>query len=136
MIEYPVPYTTISLIESLKNSPKIVEKINDSITYAQHMYAALCYNSFQYLDLINILQDATTQYTPHEAESVVLSLQINKNSSNWRNRLSELSDSEFRELYIDDQELYLENRAFVEEGCITHEVLTDLKSIGWINYKL
>lgn len=121
-----------TIAESIKQSSMIIEKINESITYAQHLYAALCYNSFQHLDLVSILQNDKEYYTRMDSEMLVSSLQHVKNVNNWRNNKSHISPMEFGELCIDEQEVYLEAMSFVDEGCITYEIANDLKSIGWI----
>jgi hypothetical protein len=103
----------------------ILEKVkNDS--YAQNLYAALCNNEFQRNDMMPILKDQRW-------------------SCSWRYSGGIIADMRQQGDYIDwycsgirggydmgggpEEDPYPD---YVGEGCVTDEIRTDLKKLGWL----
>lgn len=111
------------LLEDLKASKLICEKVRDGI-YAQNLYAALCNNEFQKIDVFEILRDSSYSVSWRHAGSVIANLR------------------DVGEIYTDfycsgipagdpDIDINSYNRNYRPEGFITDEIMADLKLIGW-----
>ena len=92
-----------------------------SDTYAQNLYAAMCNNDFQKLDVVPILKEETW-------------------SCSWRHSGGVIADMLGKGDYIDwycsgigNAELGngLDGSNYVPEGCITDEIRNDLQRLGW-----
>lgn len=90
----------------------LVDKVKHDAKYAQSLYAALCNNEFQRLDVIPILKDITWGCTWRHAGAIIARMQGHGDYLDW---------------YCSGSE-----EGAVEEGRITHEVKQDLKHIKWI----
>lgn len=110
----------------LRSTEWIVNKVRGSNSYAQNLYAAMCNNDFQKLDVIEVLKD-------------------NKWSCSWRYAGGIVAHMRGQGDYIDwycsgirgGVDYGLENKEydrnqFVGEGCITEEIKQDLHKLGWV----
>ena len=96
----------------------ILEKVRASDVYAQNLYAAICNNDFQKLDVIPILKDQRW-------------------SASWRHAGGIIADMREKGDYIDwycsgIREIDAIPNGTVSEMVVTDEIRADLKRLGWI----
>lgn len=94
----------------------ILEKVRANEIYAQNLYAAMCNNDFQKLDLIPILKDQTWSCSWRYAGGIVANMRQQGDYIDWY--CSGIRDSH------DD--------GSVPEMIVTDEIREDLKKLGWI----
>jgi hypothetical protein len=99
----------------------ILEKVRTSEVYSQSLYAAFCNNSFQKLDVISILKEDTVGFSWRYAGGVVADMRQEGDYINWycsgMSHNYDPSDSK---------------NTSIPEGCVTEEIRTDLKTLGWV----
>jgi hypothetical protein len=102
----------------LRSTNWILEKVQGSDSYAQNLYAAMCNNEFQKLDVMPILKDQRW-------------------SASWRGAGGIIADMREQGDYIDwycsgimQEGHYIEG--YVPESVVTDEIREDLKKLGWI----
>jgi hypothetical protein len=108
-----------SLEDELKACDWICEKIRNSDSYAQNMYAALCNNSWQKLEMIPILKDEYCLYSWRYNGGIIAEIQNKGDYMNWY--CSGIAD-----------DVTLEGWGYVGESEITDEIAADLKKLGWV----
>ena len=118
-----------SLLESLRADQEILDKIQISEIYAQNMYAALCNNTFQQLDMIEMLKDVQWRISWRGADQIISELSNGKNrvfyTSGYGMPSNDLSGMQYEERNIHF------SLGYVCEGTITPEITEDLFRIGW-----
>jgi len=102
----------------LRSTEWILLKVRASKVYAQNLYAAICNNDFQKLDVMPILKNQTW-------------------SASWRHAGGIIADMRQEGDYIDwycsgIQEIDAEPNGYVPESAVTDEIREDLKTLGWI----
>lgn len=99
----------------LLTNEDILKKVRSSDSYAQNLYAAMCNNGFTKLDLIPVLKGEEW-------------------SCSWRYAGGIIADMRQMGDYVDwyCSGIGSEDNTFVPEGCVTNEIRSDLKKIGWI----
>jgi hypothetical protein len=110
----------------LLTSDWILEKVRSADSYAQNLYAAICNNEFQKLEVIPILKNETWGASWRYAGGIIADMQQKGDYIDWycsgiRN------DSE----YNPDLAVKYSN-GYVPEGCITDEIRNDLQRLGWV----
>lgn len=114
----------------LRSTEWISKKVKENNTYAQNLYAALCNNTFQKLDVMQILKNTEWSCSWRYAGGVVADLNEKGDYLDWY--CSGIRDTG------DDNEganpIY-DIREYVSEGTVTDEIKKDLKIIGWIVIK-
>jgi hypothetical protein len=120
----------------LRSTEWICDKVKESDIYAQNLYAAICNNEFQKLDVIPILKDQRWSASWRSAGGIVADMQEKGDYIHWycsgiRNN-EEMSPEEFNNLTEKEQIFYKESQAFVPESVVTDEIREDLKKLGWI----
>jgi len=102
----------------LRSTEWICSKVRESQSYAQNLYAAMCNNDFQKLDVMPILRDQRW-------------------SCSWRSAGGIVADMRQEGDYIDwycsgimQEGHYIESH--VPESIVTDEIREDLKKLGWI----
>lgn len=119
----------------LRTNPVIISKCQDPI-YAQHIYAALCNNDFQKNDVFPILTEKTWSCSWRYAGGIVADIRQEGDYIDWycsgiRGK-EDMLDEEFQQLTKDQQEHYLQIKAYVSESVVTDEVRQDLFNMGWL----
>lgn len=114
-IEADLKWRENNLEYDLRSTDWICKKVKDSEVYAQNLYAALCNNDFQKLEVIPILKEETW-------------------GCSWRYAGGIIADMREEGDYIDwyCSGIGYHNEQFVGEGVVTDEVLDDIKTLGWI----
>ena len=109
----------------LLTSDWILEKVRSADSYAQNLYAAICNNEFQKLEVIPILKNETWGASWRYAGGIIADMQQKGDYIDWycsgiRN------DPEY------NPDLAVEySNGYVPEGCITDEIRNDLQRLGW-----
>ena len=120
----------------MRSSEWMVAKVRESRVYAQHLYAAMCNNDFQQLEVFPILKDQRWSASWRYAGGIVAHMRGEGDYIDWYcsgivNR-DPLEDGEWERMTIEQQTYYKESQAYVGEGMITDEIMADLKKLGWI----
>ena len=120
----------------LRSTEWICDKVKESQVYSQNLYAAICNNDFQKLDVIPILKDQRWSASWRSAGGIVADMREEGDYIDWycsgiRNN-DEISPEEFTNLTEEQQIHYKETQAFVPESLVTDEIREDLKKLGWI----
>jgi len=102
----------------LRSTEWILLKVRASKVYAQNLYAAICNNDFQKLDVMPILKNQTW-------------------GASWRSAGGIVADMRKEGDYIDwycsgIREMDAEPNGYVPESVVTDEIREDLKTLGWI----
>ena len=94
-----------------------------SDTYAQNLYAAMCNNDFQKLDVVPILKEETWSCSWRHSGGVIADM---------------LGKGDYIDWYCSGIGDGLGNgdvtgvKGYVPEGCITDEIRNDLQRLGWV----
>jgi hypothetical protein len=96
----------------------ILEKVRASDDYAQNLYAAICNNEFQQLEVLPILKGQTWSASWRYAGGIVADMQQKGDYMNWY--CSGIRSPE------DDP------NGYVPESVVTEEIENDLKKLGWV----
>jgi hypothetical protein len=110
----------------LRSTEWILEKVRTSDSYAQNLYAAICNNDFQKLDVIPILKDQTWGASWRYAGGIIADMQQKGDYIDWycsgiRNDTG----------YNPEINIKFPN-GYVPESVVTAEIREDLKRLGWI----
>ena len=126
-----------NLERDMKNAAWFVAKVQASESYAQNVYAALCNNDFQKLEVMSVLKDQVWGCSWRYAGGLVANLRCQGDYLDWY--CSGIRDTG---LYNEDslttplteeQMAYMEiSKKFVAESIITEEIRADLKQLGWV----
>jgi hypothetical protein len=115
-----------SMEYAIKNSAWMCKKIKSSDIYAQNLYAALCNNEFQKIDVLPILKDQRWSCSWRYAGGIIADIQEKGDYIDWY-------CSGIQMLEVDDDSK--DTSSVVPEGKITQEIKDDLKFIGWRLFK-
>jgi hypothetical protein len=102
----------------LRSTDWILEKVRASDVYAQNLYAAICNNDFQKLEVIPILSNKTWSASWRSAGGIVAHMRQEGDYIDWY--CSGIRD-------ID-----AEPNGYVTEMVVTDEIREDLKRLGWV----
>ncbi len=106
-----------NLERDMKDAKWFVDKVRATETYAQNLYAALCNNAFQKLDVVPILRDEAWSCTWRYAGGIVADIRCEGDYMDWYCSGIRDPDSAF---------------GFVGESVVTDEIKEDLKQLGWM----
>ena len=103
----------------------ILEKVRAHDAYAQNLYAAMCNNGFIRLEVIPVLKGEEWSCSWRYAGGIVADMRQQGDYIDWY-------CSGIRNDYQDEKagNLY-DQRKYVPEGCITDEIRSDLRQLGW-----
>lgn len=107
------------LQHDLKTTDWIVQKIRNSDTYAQNVYAAMCNMRWQRIDVMPILKDEYWSCSWRTAGGIVAGI---RGSGNYM---------DFYCSGILDSEEIKAQTGVVSEGTVTEEVAADFLQLGW-----
>ena len=120
----------------LRTTEWILEKVRNSNSYAQNLYAAMCNTDFQKNEFMPRLSGKTWGCSWRSAGGIIADMQEKGDYIDWycsgiRNDAPVLLDEQFAELTKEQQDHYIETKSYVGEGYITDEIKADLKKLGW-----
>jgi len=123
----------------IKSCAWMVEKVCGDQVYAQNLYAALCNNVFQRLEMWPILNDQTWSCSWRYAGGIIADVQGKGDYMDWycSGIPARLDDEERRtpeewaNLTLEQQKYIKDSEAFAPEGKVTDEILGDLHQLGW-----
>ena len=126
-----------NLERDMKDAVWFVAKVRASEIYAQHLYAALCNNAFQKLELMPVLKDEIWSCSWRYAGGIVAAIRCQGDYMDWycsgiRDTGAYHDDSITIELSTEQLENLHIISNFVNESVITDEIRSDLKQLGWV----
>jgi hypothetical protein len=96
----------------------ILEKVRGSTEYAQNLYAALCNNYFQRLEVIPILKNQTWSCSWRYAGGIISDMRQEGDYADWY--CSGITDG------------IAQTIGYTSEGSVTPEIRDDLRNLGWV----
>ena len=119
----------------------ILEKVRNSDSYAQNLYAAMCNNEFlKYTEVWKVLKEESWGCSWRYAGGIIADMQQKGDYIDWY--CSGIKDIGVYAPDQEDKELTKEHLArkeivdrYVGEGCITEEIREDLYKLGWTPFK-
>jgi hypothetical protein len=100
-------------------------KVRTQHQYAQNLYAAMCNNEFQKLEVMPILKDQTWSCSWRAAGGVVARIRNEGDYMNWY-------CSGIQDFSRDETDPRFNGGGYVPEGTITDEIREDLQKLGWV----
>lgn len=118
------PKTHINNLEyDLLTNEYMLEKVRNSETYAQNLYAAICNNDFQKRDLWPILKDETWTASWRYAGGIIADMKQQGDYIDWY--CSGIGNG------LNNGDLD-GSKNYVSEGIVTDEIRDDLFKLGWL----
>jgi hypothetical protein len=114
--EKDIEWQKNNLEYDLRNTNWILEKVKVSGIYAQNLYAALCNNSFQKLEVLPILKEERWRCSWRYAGGIIADMRQEGDYINW---------------YCSGISNEGDTSGFVSEGRVTDNIRTDLLKLGW-----
>lgn len=108
----------------LRSTDWILAKVRASDNYAQNLYAAMCNNDFQRLDVYPILANQTWSCSWRHAGGIIADMQERGDYIDW------YCSGIRNDGYQDDLDNSQPDQ-FVSEGLVTDEIESDLQRLGW-----
>lgn len=109
-----------NLERDMKDAKWFVDKVRASEQYSQNLYAALCNNAFQKVEVVPILRDEVWSCTWRYAGGIVADIRCEGNYMDWYcSGIRGTPDEEGK------------NNGFVGESHITDEIIEDFRQLGW-----
>jgi hypothetical protein len=109
----------------LRSTEWILEKVRTNENYAQNLYAAICNNDFQKLDVIPILKNQTWSASWRSAGGIIADMREQGDYIDWY--CSGIGNNESG-YGLDHRQA----TGYVSEGVVTEEIKNDLKTLGWV----
>ena len=107
----------------LRTCEPMLNKVRNSDTYAQNLYAAMCNRQFQKLDVMPVLKDERWSASWRHAGGIIADMRMEGDYIDWY--CSGIGDG----LGNGDTTGV---KGYVSEGVVTDEIREDLKQLGWI----
>jgi hypothetical protein len=111
----------------LRTTDWILEKVRNSESYAQHLYAAMCNNAFQKIEVLPILKNQKWSCSWRHSGGIIADMLENGDYLDWY-------CSGMGGVIASDDGLDYEGNepnGYVAEGRVTQEVMTDLRKLNW-----
>lgn len=106
----------------LRASKELCDKAKAADTYAQNLYAAMCNNDFQKLEIVPILKEETWSASWRHSGGIIADMREQGDYIDWY--CSGIGDG----LGNGDPDNI---KGYVPEGYITDEIRNDLQRLGW-----
>ena len=121
----------------LRSTEWILEKARSDEVYAQNLYAAMCNNEFVKREMWPILKDQRWSCSWRHAGGIVADMRQQGDYIDWycSGIRNEITEQEFKELTLEQQEMHKKFDAYVPESVVTDEIENDLYKLGWLVIK-
>lgn len=121
----------------LLTSDWMLKKVRETKSYAQNLYAALCNNEFQRLEVFPILANKVWSCSWRYAGGIIADMREEGDYIDWYcsgiRESSEPTKEEWDSWSQEHQDLWKECFSkYVGEGAVTEEVKQDLLQLGWL----
>jgi len=116
----------------LRTTDWILDKVRNSDAYAQNLYAAMCNNNFQRLELWPILKDDVWHCSWRYAGGIIADMREQGDYIDW---YCSGSGGLGGLVFNPDDETFDQWQAktkYVSESHVTEEIAEDLRQLGWI----
>lgn len=123
-----------NLEADLRSTEWILQKVRNSEAYAQNLYAALCNNDFQKIDVVSILKNETWHCSWRYAGGIVADMCERGDYIDWycSGIRDEANEHELALMSSAERERYeTVCSRYVSESVVTDEIRADLKQLGW-----
>ena len=121
---------TTNLERDMKDAAWFVAKVRDSASYAQNLYAALCNNAFQKLEVLPVLKEEVWSCTWRYAGGGVADICCKGDYMDWYCSGIRGDPEEIDYAAAETQGFQIQK--YVSEGIITDEIREDFKLLGWV----
>lgn len=115
------------LERDLRSTAWICDKAKANVSYAQNIYAALCNQDWQKIDVLPILKDETWSCSWRHAGGIVADMLESGDYLNWY--CSGMGPNGNGNGHGNNPSL-----AYVPEGTVTEEIRQDFRTLGWQPY--
>jgi len=120
----------------LRSTDWIVAKVRASESYAQNLYAAMCNNDFQRLEVWPVLKDETWSCSWRSAGGIVADMRGEGDYIDWYcsgiRDIGVYAPAKENETLTEEQQARMKIvDKFVAEGAVTDEIRADLLRLGW-----
>jgi hypothetical protein len=109
----------------LRSTEWICQKVRESKTYSQNLYAAMCNNEFQKLDVMEVLKENTWSCSWRYAGGIIAHMRGQGDYIDW------YCSGIRNDGYQDDLDVPFP-MGNVVEGQVTDEIRKDLQHLGWV----
>jgi hypothetical protein len=109
----------------LRSTVWMVQKVRDSDSYAQNLYAALCNNDFQQQQVWPVLKDQTWSCSWRYAGGIVADMRQQGDYIDWYCSGIRQTDHD------EDVNKQWDEKNYMGEGQVSDEVREDLLRLGW-----
>jgi hypothetical protein len=119
----------------LRSTDWILNKVRASEVYAQNLYAAMCNNEFQKLEVMPILRDDKWSCSWRYAGGIIADMRMTGDYIDWYCsgiKGDNYTDDDLENLNEENRERFEITKQFVRESYVTDEIRFDLKRLGWI----
>jgi hypothetical protein len=119
----------------LRSTKWVCDKVKESESYAQNLYAAICNNNFMKNEVWPKLQGKTWSASWRSAGGIIANMREEGDYIDWycSGIKGDVSDEEYNQMDKDQQEYYILCKTkFVSESVVTDEIRKDLLKLGWI----
>jgi hypothetical protein len=114
----------------LRTTDWILAKVRASDNYAQNLYAAMCNNDFQRLEVYPILANQVWSCSWRHAGGIISDMRESGDYIDWYcSGISSQEDGYGLDGHVPEVEA--DGRTYVPEGEVTQEIESDLQRLGW-----
>ena len=117
----------------LRTTDWILEKVRNSDSYAQNLYAAMCNNDFQRAEVWPILTDQTWACSWRYAGGIIADMRQEGDYIDWYCSGIGGLNQEYDNKETNEQ--WQKRTGYVPESVVTEEIEQDLGRLGWIVIK-
>ena len=121
---------TPNLEQDMRDAKWFVDKVRATESYAQNVYAALCNNAFQKLEVLPVLRDEIWSCSWRYAGGIVALLRGEGDYMDWY--CSGIRGDPKEIDYAAAEAQGFDLGRYVPESVVTDEIRQDLEQLGWV----